>query len=138
MWKSKKFIIISIVVAVVVLVGASVGVAFAADNPPAQTQTAPAGQDQLLARVAKILGIDQAKVESAFKQAQKELADQRFDQYLKKLVTDGKLTQQQADQYKQWIQSRPNIDLPGGGHGGFFNGPIQKQGILRNAPATNS
>ncbi len=121
MWKSKKFIIISIVVAVVVLVGASVGVVFAADNPPAQTQPAPV-KDELTSRVAQILGIDQAKLESAFNQARKELAAQRLDTYLKKLVTDGKLTQQQADQYKQWIQSRPNIDLPGG-PGGFIKRP---------------
>jgi hypothetical protein len=138
MWKSKKFItIISIVAAVVVLAGIGVGVVFAADNPPAQTTPAtPTGQDELLGRVAKILGIDQSKLESAFTQARKEMSTERLDQYLKKLVTDGKLTQQQADQYKQWIQSRPNITLPGGQGG--FRGPMMQRQNLRKAPGTTS
>jgi hypothetical protein len=137
MWKSKKFIVIvSIVAAVVVLVSAGVGVALAADNPPAATTPAAPPQGELLARVAKIMGVDQAKLEAAFKQAEKELADQRVDQWLKKLVTDGKLTQQQADQYKQWLQSRPNVTIPRGPGG--FKGPMMKPGAIPQPPQTRT
>jgi hypothetical protein len=116
MWKSKKFIIISVVVAVVVLAGASIGVAFAADNPPPpNAQNAQTARTQLMERVAQILGIDQSKLESAFQQAAKEQAGQKMDQYLKDMVGSGKITQQQADQYKQWMQSKPDFQLPRGG-----------------------
>jgi len=97
MWKSKKFIIA--VVAALVLVGSITGIAFA--------QTGSANTDPgktLLGRVATILGINQQKLESAFAQARKEMQDER----LQSLVTQGKITQEQLNQYKQWLQSRPD------------------------------
>ena len=55
MWKSKKFIIITIVAAVVLLTAATAGIAFAADQQPGNDE---AGQVKLMARVAEILGVD--------------------------------------------------------------------------------
>jgi len=130
MWKSKKFIIISIVAAVVVLAGATAGIAFAADEQPANPDN---GQVKLLARVAEILGIDQDKLESAFKQAAKEMAEQRLDQYLDKQVQDGNLTQDQADQYKQWLEAKPDIPLPGGSDGFFQKRFPFKQGLMHRS-----
>ncbi len=120
MWKSKKFIIITSLLAAVLLFGATAGLALAQDenNGPGQ------GKD-MLARVAQILGIDQQKLTDAFKQAQTEFEAQRLD----KLVQDGKITQEQADQLKtweaarpdpkadpqkfqEWLKSRPNIPFP--------------------------
>ena len=81
----------------------------------------------MLARVVQILGIDQAKLTSAFKQAGSELRDERFA----KLVDDGKLTQEQVNQikaweaarpadpkadpeaFKAWMESRPDVPMPG-------------------------
>jgi protein-disulfide isomerase-like protein with CxxC motif len=63
----------------------------------------------LLARVAAILGIDQQTVENAFAQAQRETQEEALDNWLKKLVDEGKITQAQADEYKQWWQSRPDM-----------------------------
>ncbi len=103
MWKSKKFILIAVLVALV-LVGSLAGVAFA------QTGSASDGSGKtLLARVAAILGIDQQKVEDAFAQAQSEMQEEALDSYLKNLVDQGKITQEQADQYKKWWQSRPDM-----------------------------
>ena len=120
MWRSKKFIIIAVVAAVVVAAGTMGGVALAQTGSGSTGQTS---QTTLMARVAKILGIDQTKLEDAFKQAQTEQRNEALDTYLKKLVTDGKMTQQQADQYKQWWQSKPNVpglNVPGpGGHMGM-------------------
>ena len=104
MWRSKKFIIVAVVAAIVLLVGSIGGVAFA------QTGSTSDGSGKtLLARVAAILGIDQKKVEDAFAQAQREMREEALDNYLKGLVTEGKITQEQADQYKKWWQSRPDI-----------------------------
>lgn len=99
MLKGKKTVVIIAVVAALVLVGTITGVAFA--------QTGSASTDSgktLLGRVAKILNIDQQKLESAFAQAQKEIRDER----LQELVKQGKITKEQLDQYKKWLESRPD------------------------------
>lgn len=114
MRKSKKFILIAVVVAIA-LAGSLTGVALAQDD-----NTSTTGQSKtLLGRVATILGIDQQKVEDAFTQAQKEMRDERLDSYLNSLVEDGKITQEQADQYKSWWQSRPDISITGLSEPGF-------------------
>ncbi|MBI2830316.1 MAG: hypothetical protein HYX81_04065 [Chloroflexi bacterium] len=100
MWKKKKIMLIA-ALAVVVLVG-SLGVVVYA-----QEGTTSGQPKTLLARVATILGIDQQKVEDAFKQAQKDMQAEALDARLKALVEQGKITQEQADQYKKWWQSRP-------------------------------
>jgi polyhydroxyalkanoate synthesis regulator phasin len=99
MFKTKKTLILVPVIAVVVLLCATVGVVMAQDgqNPPG------AGQD-MLARVAQILGIDEQKLTDAFKQAQNESQTQR----LANLVEEGKITQQQADQLTAWEESKPD------------------------------
>ena len=99
MWRSKKFIIVA-VLAAVVLVGSTAGVVLAQTG-----STDTTSGKTLLARVATILGIDQQKVESAFTQAQTEMRDEA----LQKLVNEGKITQEQADKYKAWLQARPDM-----------------------------
>ncbi|MDD5082389.1 MAG: hypothetical protein PHU08_03350 [Dehalococcoidales bacterium] len=105
MWKSKKAIIIAVLVALV-LVGSIGGIVYA--------QTGSASEESgntLLARVASILGIEQKRVEDAFAQAQREMRDVALDNYLKGLVENGKITQEQADQHKTWWQARPETPL---------------------------
>ena len=107
---------------VMVLLVVTAGVVFAWNNNDARG----GGQD-LLARVATILGIDQQKLSDAFKQARTELGNE----HLAKLVQDGKLTQEQVDKLKaweaampadpkanpqafqEWMKSRPDIGLGG-------------------------
>ena len=109
MWKrGKKFILIAVLV-VVVLAGSLAGMSIA--NAATSDNTTP--QQTLSSRVAQILGIDQQRLDDAFKQARQEQQQQALDNYLKKLVDAGKITQAQADQYEQWWQSRPDVPLPG-------------------------
>jgi len=104
MWRSKK-LIVAVLAATVLLVGSIGGLALA------QTESASDSSGKtLLARVAAILGIDQQKLENAFAQAQREMRDEALDKYLKNLVDQGKITQEQADQYKKWWQSRPDVE----------------------------
>jgi len=104
MWRRKKLVIVAVVVAVVVLVGSIGGIALA------QTENGDTTQPKtLLARVAEILGIDQQTVEDAFTQARTEMRDEALDNYLNNLVDEGKITQEQADQYKTWWQSKPDM-----------------------------
>ena len=128
MWRSKKFVIIAVLTAVA-LVGSISGVVLAqtGNTDTTQGKALLAGSANttsgktLMARVAAILGIDQQKVEDAFAQAQREMRDEALDSYLQKLVDEGKITKEQADQYKQWWQARPDMPVQPGmrGHGWF-------------------
>jgi hypothetical protein len=69
-------------------------------------------------RVASILGLDEAQVQDAMNQAQRELHEEALKSRLDALVEAGRITQEQADQYLQWYQSRPD-DFPGLGGPGF-------------------
>lgn len=112
MRKSWKVVLAALLSAVLVgtVVGGAVAQTATGDKSPANT---------LLSRVAQILGIDQQKLEDAFNQAQKEMQAEALDARLKNLVDQGTITQQQADQYKEWWQARPDVMLPGplGGFG---------------------
>lgn len=104
MWWKKKWLIIAVLGAVVLSIGILGGVAYAqSGSASANTITGKT----FAARVANILGIDQAKVEEAFAQAQKEMQDEALTNRLDKLVEEGKITPQQADEFKQWWQARP-------------------------------
>jgi hypothetical protein len=129
-----KFIIAGVLAAVVIL-GAIGGIALADTGSSTGTAVNP-----LIAKVATILGIDQAKVQSAFDQAQKELQSETLDKWLSDQVTAGKITQAQADQYKAWLNSKPaGIDQLGRGPGmgkGFGGG--FGRGCERIPPSTGS
>ncbi|MEK7777267.1 MAG: hypothetical protein AAB303_01405 [Chloroflexota bacterium] len=66
------------------------------------------------ARVAAILGVDEAKVQGAFNQAGKDMQDEALQKKLDNMVAQGRITQEQADQLKKWYQSRPDVLSPGG------------------------
>ena len=86
-------------------------------------------QEALLDRVCQIyqentgVAIDLQQLKDAFTQAQREMQDEALQSRLQKLVDEGKITQEEADQYLEWWQSRPNIELPElGGFGGHGHG----------------
>lgn len=106
MWKSKKFIVIAALIAVVLVAGTA-GMVLAQDG-----NKGPGPRQALLEKVAQILGIPQQKLEDAFKQANEEARVQReaaFQERLQNLVTEGKLTQKQVDDFKAWQKAKPNV-----------------------------
>ena len=62
-------------------------------------------------RVAVILGLDETQVQDAFSQAAGELQVDRLQLKLDRLVENGRLTQEEADEYKEWYLSRPDTAL---------------------------
>ncbi len=100
MGRITKFLLSS-VLAVTMVVGTA-GVALADDGQNTQGKS-----NGLLARVAQILNIDVQKLTDAFKQAVTEMRTERQNTGLQNLVTSGKLTQDQADKLKAWLDSRP-------------------------------
>jgi hypothetical protein len=139
LWHSKKFIIIAVVIAALLL-GTVATFAFA------QSGSSSGSGKTILARVAAILNIDQQKVEDAFDQAQKEMRSEVLDNYLNKLVDEGEITRAQADDYKEWLQtkpdmseynqelkkwqeSKPDVLSPGNGFSGRIAGMMKRKGF---------
>ena len=131
MWRSRKFILIT-VIATVVLVGSTTGIVLA------QTEDENNNPETLLDKVCAIyqqntgVAIDSEELQKAFTQARDEMREEARDKFLQSLVDEGKITQEQADQYKAWLEAKPDVPLfepapfgfPGmhrgfGGPGGF-------------------
>jgi hypothetical protein len=68
-------------------------------------------------RVAVILGLNEADVQNAMDQARTEMQDEAMQSRLAALVEQGRLTQEQADEYSTWLKSRPEGIQGFGGRG---------------------
>ena len=103
MWRRKKVIIIALLAAVLLAGGIS-GAVLAADN---------GADDQpktVMARVAEILEIDQQQLEDAFAQAKSEMRDDGVDRFLEAQVAEGNITEEEAAQYREWLQAKPDME----------------------------
>ena len=111
----KRWMRVSLLVGALVL-GVAGGVVLAqeADEPESGS---PLGG--FASRVAAILGLDESEVQDAFDQAASEIRDEAMQRKLDRLVEQGKLTQEQADEYEEWYQSRPGYLSQGHPFGGF-------------------
>lgn len=82
-------------------------------------------RQSLASRVAAILSLDEGVVQDAFTQARGDMRAERFQIKLDRLVEQGILTQEQADEMRNWYESRPNFltgALSGFGKGGGIHG----------------
>jgi anti-sigma28 factor (negative regulator of flagellin synthesis) len=79
-------------------------------------------QQRYIDLLAKNLNLDSATVKAALEQTQKDLQAARIAE-IKQAVTDGKLTQEQADQIIQRMQQGPGPMMGPGGPGGPGFGP---------------
>ena len=126
MWRKKRLVLVSML-AVVVLLGTLGGVILAQDDNGNETQV----EDRcgvLLDRVTTIyqentgVAIDQEQLKEAFAQACNDMLAEAMQTRLQNLVDNGVITQEQADQYLEWWQARPNVQLGGPGLRGFGGG----------------
>ena len=107
----------------------------AATTTPPTTTTTP--EQDFLDKVVSIYqqntgqSIDAAALQTAIEQARQEMQTDAIQARLQELVSEGKLTQDQADQILSWWQSMPDV-LSGGGLGlipGIGRGPGFMRGI---------
>jgi hypothetical protein len=131
MWRSKKFILVVALVAVVV-VGSISGVALAQDENGDDSGSEYQGVS-LWDRAFEIyqqktgVTIDSEALKDAFAEAQDELRITALQDRLANLVEQGRITQEQADELLKWEEARPDVTLgPDAmfgfgfpGHGGF-------------------
>ena len=135
--KRSKKLIVGAVLAVVIIAGSIGGAVLAADNgcnsqPEAHFAT-------LLDRVCEIYNantdpdIDCDALKEAFSEAQGEIRAAATEGYLQRLVEEGMIDDAQAEELREWWESRPDMPMKFGfggrggfpGHGGFrgFDGP---------------
>ena len=104
MSKRVKILVSALVVILLLTVGGTAMV-MAQEEP---TPTPEVEAKGLLARVTEILDIPQDDLLDAFKQAQQEMRQEAFIRALNKAVAEkGYLTQEEADEIKEWWQQKP-------------------------------
>jgi uncharacterized membrane protein len=130
--RKRKWFIPVLVVSVLLIGGIVGGVVVAGSDSPSNTEDQSQTTDRyqaLLDRACAIyeektgVAIDSEQLKDALEQAQSEMHDEALKSWLQDLVEEGKITQEEAAQYLEWWQSRPDIELPlpglgGHGHGG--------------------
>ncbi len=87
----------------VLAVGIAGGTVFAHSNEDGGSSI-----QSLASRVAATLGLDEADVQDALTQARSEMHNDILQHRLDHKVEQGLITQDQADEYLDWYQSRPD------------------------------
>ena len=118
---------IGIVAAAALLMGAiTVGVVAAQDTGEGENTAGAenSASTTILGRVAAILGLDEATVEDAFRQARKDQKTEAYREKLDRQVENGRITSEEAEEQFLWFQSRP-----GSMAGSFRRGGHQRPGF---------
>jgi len=126
MWKRRWFIPV-VMVSVLLIAGIVGGVLVAGSDSSSTTDDQNQITDRyqaLLDRACAIyqentgVAIDSEQLKDALDQAQGELQEEALESRLQNLVENGKMTQEEANNYLEWWQSRPDIEVPLPGLGG--------------------
>jgi outer membrane murein-binding lipoprotein Lpp len=127
MWRRKRWLVVAVVAAVLVLAGTISGVALAADDT--DTNQPAAQSEELWNRVAEIYQektgttLDLQALKDALAQVRSEQQTQALQDRLQELVQQDKITQEQADELLEWWQARPDVmdgfGFKGTGFGGM-------------------
>jgi hypothetical protein len=133
MWSTKKFIIAMVLAAVLAIVSVG-GIVLAQDNGDKSVNQPDSQYSALLERVCEIYAvntdddIDPEALKVAIAQARSEVQAAAMEAHLAKMVENGVIDETQAQELKDWWESRPE-DLPFGpglmarGGGGPFGEP---------------
>ncbi|MFH1775512.1 MAG: hypothetical protein ABH839_02475 [Chloroflexota bacterium] len=132
MFRSKRFIV-AVVLAAVILAGSIGGAVLAADSGDGDQ---PASRHEaMLGRVSEIyeqntgVALDLEALKDAFAQAQSEGQTEALQNRLRKLVGEGRMTQEEADEYQNWQGQRPDVSAGFGFMGRGFHGRVGMRGF---------
>lgn len=112
-------ILVSVLIAVVLLIVGSAATVMAQEEPTQEepTQEEPTepecelapcfGNNALLAKVAELLGMTPEELIDVFEQAQQELKDEAFIEYVRKAAEKGIITPEEAEEIIKWWENRP-------------------------------
>ena len=102
----KKPLVVICLTLAVILLGIFGGIAAAQGQDHDEISR---GSSMIASKMAEILGIEEDRVEQAFKQAISETKDERIRNYLARLVETGKINQGQADRKLEWMKENPGF-----------------------------
>ena len=128
---SKKMkVLIAVLVAILTLTVSGVVIALAQENEEVEideeeelledvNEIAPkfklfiaTESNELLSRVAEILGISEADLSEAFAQAKREILEERSEQafydFLERAVEEGLITEEEAEEIMEWRAQKPD------------------------------
>ena len=117
MWKSKKVVLMTLLV-IAVLAGSTAGIAFAQDETGEENQC-EARYGEMMDRVCEIyetntgVSLDAEQLKEAFAQARRAMFMEAMESRLQSLVDEGTITQGEADEYLEWWQAKPDTLMPG-------------------------
>ena len=99
--------------AAIMVIGLTGGVVWAQTGgtpapTPEATPTTEATSKTFVARVAEILDLEESTVQDAFTQAKREQMDEAYRERLDRMVEQGRLTEDEADEQYSWFQERPD------------------------------
>ena len=117
----KRKWLLAIVAVGILAAGLGVGAVFASGG----LSDGDSPKSTFISKVASILELDEDTVSDAFEQASSEMADEKVEAMLDAKVEKGLITQEEADEYLEWFQDRPDDAFPmfkRGGHGGWKHG----------------
>ncbi len=121
----KKPLVITCLTLAVILLGIFGGIAAAQGHDQDKISR---GSSMIPSKMAEILGIEEDRVEQAFKQAISETKDERMRNYLERLVETGKITQEQADRKLKGMKENPSSWK----HHPRFGNPHDKYGHFKH------
>lgn len=135
MWKSRRFIIV-MGLAFAILAASLGGVALANDNSGEEGEAAARLEimlDKVAANYFELTGeeLDIEALQTAFGQARDEMRAEALQHRLDRLVEDGVITQDEADEYLEWWQSKPDVSI---GFGPRGHGRVHGMGGLHALP----
>ena len=100
----KRWLVVTLLVAFAAIAAAG-GAALAQEEPE---EGSPPHRG-FAERGADILGLETVHLQAAFDEAKKDMKAEALDRRLARLVEAGLITEAQADEYRQWINSRPDF-----------------------------
>ena len=119
--RKKRWLLLSVVVGLL-----TVGITAGAVLAHGGSGDGESKLDSFASRVASILGLEESQVQDAFTQAKEEAREAkqaaqeaRLQDKLNQMAEEGSITQEQADQYMEWVRSKPEGMPPLRGIRGF-------------------
>ena len=99
----KRWIFVSLMVGALALVLTGGAVLAQSDDSDSDSR-----MGKFAERVASILGLETSQVQDAMEQAKTELRQEGLQEKLDSLVESGEITQEQADEFKTWVEAKPD------------------------------
>ena len=115
MSKKMKVLVSALVLVLLLAVGGTAVVL--ADEAEEPVNVPPVEANGVLSRVAEILNIPEEDLAEAFRQAREEVREagcgEAFNDALEKAVAEGRLTEEEAGEVREWWAQRPEALEPG-------------------------